>query len=294
MNSTKHADVAVIGLGQMGARYAQRFLAAGLDVVVWNRSHQRSTPLAEAGAQIAENPAAAIRGADVVVAALENATAFVESCSSPDALASYRPGQLVIDTSTVHPDSARAAFSALAERGARYLDAPVSGGTRGAAAGTLTILVGGERSDFDRANAILSVLGTPHLLGPTGSGQIAKLANQVIVAVTIGAVAEGLFLARRAGLDIAQLVSVLQGGFADSRILREHGDRMVKSDFSPGAANRVFLKDLNAITELANGLSAELPMTSRALHAYQRLVESGESEADHSSYFKFLELRDRG
>lgn len=294
MNTVERDDVAVIGLGQMGARYAERFLAAGLKVTVWNRTPERSAPLASAGATVAPSAAAAIDHAEIIVAALENASAFSDTFLTASVLDKLRPGQLIVDTSTVHPDSARAAASTLQQYGASYLDAPVSGGTRGAAQGTLTIMAGGERADFERARAMLSVLGTPHFLGPTGAGQIAKLANQTIVAVTIGAVAEGLFLAQHAGLDIAQLLSVLQGGFADSRILREHGDRMARCDFAPGAANRVFLKDLKAITALAQGVSANLPMTAQARRAYERLIAAGYGEQDHSSYFNFLALADNG
>src|SRR5690606_8366833 len=140
----------------------------------------------------------------------------------------------------------RSAAAVLAASGVRYVDAPVSGGTVGAEQGTLTIMVGADPDTFQLARPFLERLGRPHRVGPTGAGQIAKLVNQVIVAVTIGAVAEGLFLAERAGLDAVQLLSILQGGFADSRILREHGQRIVQRSFEPGAANRVFLKDLEA------------------------------------------------
>lgn len=286
--TTQQPDVAVIGTGQMGARYARRFIDAGFNVTVWNRTPQRARPLEAAGARVAASAAAAVAAADTVVAALENAQAFEAALLAPETLAQIGPRHLVIDTGTVHPDSARAACAALAEHQSRYLDAPVSGGTRGAAQGTLTILVGGERADFERALPTLRVLGTAHLLGPTGAGQIAKLVNQTIVAVTIGAVGEGLFLAERAGLDPAQLSSALHGGFADSRVLREHGDRMIRRDFAPGGANRIFLKDLDAIARLAADLSAQLPLTSRARQAYADLAAAGCGEYDHSSYFTHL------
>lgn len=279
-------------MGQMGARYARRLLDAGFKVTVWNRTPDRAAPLAAAGAVIATSAASAVDAADTIIAALENAPAFEATFLSPQTVGRFRPGHLVIDTSTVHPGSARAAQVALGKHRARYLDAPVSGGTQGAARGTLTIMVGGDRADFDRARPFLDVLGTPHFLGPTGAGQTAKLVNQVMVAVTIGAVAEGLFLAERAGLDPTQLLSALQGGFADSRILREHGARMARRDFSPGAANRVFLKDLNAIAALAQDLSTQLPMTVQSRQAYARLIAAGQGEQDHSSYFNYLAMLD--
>ena len=283
-------SIAIVGLGQMGVRYAQRFIDAGCRVVVWNRNPARAEALIEAGAVAAESVAEAIAAADIVIAALENSAAFEATVLSTEALRRMTPRHVIIDTSTVHPDSARQAAAVLAKHQARYIDAPVSGGTRGAAEGTLTILVGANAEEFEQILPVLMVLGKPHLLGPTGAGQIAKLVNQTITAVTIGAVGEGLYLAKRAGLDPAQLLSTLQGGFADSRILREHGARMVRGDFTPGAANRIFLKDLNAIAALAQDVSTALPLTARIRDAYAELIAAGHGEQDHSSYFNYLAL----
>ena len=286
----KSQSIAIVGLGQMGARYAQRFIDAGFRVVVWNRNPARAEALASAGAVVAESVADAISAADIVIAALENSAAFEATVLSPEALRRMSPRHIIIDTSTVHPDSARQAAAVLAKHQVQYIDAPVSGGTRGAAEGTLTILVGANAEQFENIRPVLTVLGKPHLLGPTGAGQIAKLVNQTITAVTIGAVGEGLYLAKRAGLDPAQLLSTLQGGFADSRILREHGARMVRGDFTPGAANRIFLKDLNAIAALAQDVSTALPLTARIRDAYVELIAAGHGEQDHSSYFNYLAL----
>jgi 2-hydroxy-3-oxopropionate reductase len=283
-------SIAIVGLGQMGARYAQRFIDAGFRVVVWNRNPARAEALVAAGAVAAESVADAIAATDIVIAALENSAAFEATVLSPPALSRMSPRHVIIDTSTVHPDSAKQAATILAKHHARYIDAPVSGGTQGAAEGTLTILVGANVEAFEHVRAVLTVLGKPHLLGPTGAGQIAKLVNQTITAVTIGAVAEGLFLAQRAGLEPAQLLSTLQGGFADSRILREHGARMVRADFTPGAANRIFLKDLNAIAALAQDVSTTLPLTARIRDAYIDMIAAGHGEQDHSSYFNYLAL----
>lgn len=272
----------------MGSRYAHRFLAAGFAVTVWNRSMHKAEPLVAAGARPAVSPAAALEEADVIVAALENAPALRETLLSPATLEKVTHRHLVIDTGTVHPGVAREAQALLARHGGRYLDAPVSGGTIGAAQGTLTLLVGGNPDDFERARPVFEVLGTPHLLGPTGAGQIAKLVNQTIVAVTIGAVAEGLFLAEKSGLDSTAVLAALQGGFADSRILREHGGRMIRRDFTPGAANRIFLKDLSAIGSLAHDTGVGLPLTERTAQAFTHLVAWGLSEHDHSSYFTYL------
>lgn len=279
-----------MGLGQMGSRYARRYLEAGFAVTVWNRTPDKAKPLASAGARAVHSPAAALAASEVVIVALENAGALEGTLLTPETRSHLRAAHLVIDTSTVHPEAARRACAVLAEHGCSYLDAPVSGGTNGAARGTLSILVGGDEGVFERARPALEVLGTPHRIGGTGAGQIAKLVNQVIVAITIGAVAEGLFLAERAGIDSGKLLTALRGGFADSRILREHGDRMVRRDFRPGAANRIFCKDLAAIEKLAADVAAVLPLSTRATSAFAALIAAGQAESDHSSYFNYLAL----
>jgi len=289
----QHREVVLIGLGQMGSRYGRRLLDAGLGLTVWNRTQHRTQPLADLGARVAPSVPAAIASGQIIICALENSASFGSTLLTPEALSSFSSQHVVIDTSTVHPKDSRAASAVLSTRGTRYLDAPVSGGTRGAAEGTLTIFVGGKPDDFREALPVLEILGRPHLLGPTGAGHTAKLANQVMVAITIGAAAEGLFLAQRAGLDPTQLISAFKGGFADSRILREHGDRMIRRDFTPGAANRVFLKDLNAIASMAEERSTVLPLLLHCRRAFSALIAEGLGERDHSSYFEYLSMLNR-
>ena len=278
--------VAVIGLGNMGRHYAARLIGAGFRVTVWNRTPEKALPFAAAGAAIAPSAAAALASASIIIAALENAAALDATLFAPASLGMLTANHLIVDMSSVAPEAARFAAQRLQPLGARYLDAPVSGGTRGAAAGTLTLLVGGAAADLARARPVLEVLGTPHHLGPVGAGQTAKLVNQVIVAGTIGAVAEGLVLAERAGLDLTGLLAALQGGFADSRVLREHGERMIRRDFVAGASNRVFLKDLNAIQALAANCGLELALLGKLRAGYRDLVESGYAEEDHSGYWR--------
>jgi len=278
--------VAVIGLGNMGHHYAARLLDAGYRVTVWNRTAEKMTLLIATGAITAPSVAAAVAAAPFVICALEHAEAFAATLLSPASLAALPSHRLIVDMSTVSPEAARFAAQRLAARGASYLDAPVSGGTRGAAAGTLTLLVGGAAADVLAAKPVLEVLGKVHHVGPIGAGQTAKLVNQVIVAGTIGAVAEGLVLAERAGLDVASLLEALKGGFADSRVLREHGDRMVRRDFMAGASNRVFLKDLNAIHELATSCGLDLPLTEQLRAGYRELIDAGYAEEDHSGFWR--------
>lgn len=286
-------EVVLIGLGQMGSRHGRRLFDAGLRLTVWNRTQHRAHPLAELGARVAPSISATIASGNVIICALENAAAFRSTVLTSEAPAALAAQHVIIDTSTVHPVDSRAASDAVGTRGTCYIDAPFSGGTRGAAEGTLTIFVGSGPEEFQRVLPVLQILGTPHLLGATGAGHTAKLANQVIVAITIGAAAEGLFLARRAGLDPAQLLSALRGGFADSRILCEHGERMLRGDFARGAFNSVFLKDLNAIASMAEDRSTALPLLAHCRRAFSELIAHGHGESDHSSYFEYLSMINR-
>lgn len=279
--------VALIGLGRMGAPMARRLLDAGLRLTVWNRTPDKAAPAVARGATLAVSAAAAGQ-ADIVITMLENG-AVVDELVTQHLSPSLRPGAMLIDMSSIPPDLARTHAAALAARGVGYLDAPVSGGTKGAADGTLTILAGGQAPDFERARVAFAPLGTPHHVGAHGAGQTAKLVNQAIVAVTIGAVAEGLHLARRCGLDAGVLRHALAGGFADSRILREHGRRMVESDFTPGAANTIFLKDLNTIAAVSADVGVRLPLVEEITDAYRQLVAGGHAQDDHASYILTLE-----
>jgi 2-hydroxy-3-oxopropionate reductase len=286
--------VAVIGLGNMGRHYAARLLAAGYRVTVWNRTPEKMPPLVSAGAIGAMSAADAVAASFLVISALEHAEAFAATLLSSASLEALTASHLIVDMSTVAPDAARLASQRLRMRGARYLDAPVSGGTRGAAAGTLTLLLGGDEADVLFARPVLEVLGKLHHVGPVGAGQTAKLVNQVIVAGTIGAVAEGLVLAERAGLDLARLLDALQGGFAESRVLREHGERMIRRNFVAGASNRVFLKDLNAIHALASHYELKLPLAEQLRDGYEELVDSGYAEEDHSGFWRqVIKMTDR-
>ena len=200
------------------------------------------------------------------------------------ALAAARPGLLLVDMSTGPPALAIRLHAALAERGAASIDAPVSGGVIGARDGTLTIMAGGDAADLERARPVLEALGSriTHIGGP-GAGQIAKAANQLIVALNIQAVAEALALARAAGVDPAVVREALSGGFADSRVLQEHGARMLARDFEPGGALRLHLKDLNIARELAEQHGARLPAGEQVAAAVQALMDAGDGELDHSA-----------
>lgn len=281
--------VGFLGTGLMGGPMVRRLLLAEHEVTVWNRSPDKAKPLAEAGATVAASPEGAVADADAVILSLIDGKAVGEVLFESGAAAALEPGRLVIDTSTILPSSARAHARRLREMGHAPLDAPVSGGTRGAETGTLTLMVGGDAEHFSRALPVLGALGEPTHVGESGAGQVAKAANQLIVAVTIGAVAEALTLVQRSGVDPSAVRSALLGGFADSRVLREHGQRMLDRDFTPGGRVAGQLKDLRIIAEVANECDLQLPLSARVTDLFRRL-SFREPDLDHSALL--LELED--
>jgi len=284
--------VAFLGTGLMGSRMAPRLCAAGHEVTVWNRTREKAEPLAAAGARLADSPADAARGAEVVVTMLADGPAVGEVLFGAGVAAALEPeGAVVVDMSSIPPSLAREHAARLAERGVAHLDAPVSGGTIGAAEGTLAIMAGGERGSFERARPLLEAMGRPTHVGPAGAGQLAKCVNQLVVAVTMGAVSEGLLLAEAGGADPAAVREAILGGFAESRILREHGSRMIARDFVPGGRSVLQLKDLDTILDVAREIPLELPFLGLARELYAALVEHGGAELDHSALFVELERR---
>jgi 3-hydroxyisobutyrate dehydrogenase-like beta-hydroxyacid dehydrogenase len=203
-----------------------------------------------------------------------------------------RPGTVFIDMSSIKPREARDHFDLLKAKAISALDAPVSGGTKGATDGTLAIMAGGEEAAFETARPALSAMGRPTLVGPPGTGQLAKLANQGIVATTIGIVAEAMLLMQSAGADMNRLREALKGGFADSVILQQHGKRMADNDFTPGGRSSLQLKDLNNLLEEAAALRLKLPQAELQQQRFHRFVhELDGADLDHAGLF--LELKDR-
>ncbi len=281
--------VALLGVGLMGAPIARRLIDADHELIVWNRTTERARTLAAAGATVAGTPEAATEGAEAVILMLLNGEVVSEVLFGDGLAGALAPGRLVIDMSTIAPRLAVEHAHRLRALGHAPLDAPVSGGTSGAASGTLTIMVGGRHEDFDRSHSLLSALGRPQHVGPDGAGQVAKAANQLIVAVTIGAVAEALTLVARAGGDPAAVREALLGGFADSRILQEHGQRMLQRDFAPGGVVAGQLKDLRIIGDLAAEHGLELPLVERVTELYESLAGSGHAQLDHSALLLEIE-----
>jgi 2-hydroxy-3-oxopropionate reductase len=283
--------LALLGTGRMGEPIGGRLLGAGFDLTVWNRTPDKALDLVRAGARNAATPVEAVQGADIVVLSLTDHRAVADVMFRSGAAEALAESSLVVDTSTISPAAARDHAARLADRGIGILDAPVSGGTRGAADGSLSIFVGGSEGDFLRARPVFGAMGRATHLGPSGSGQVAKCVNQLIVAVSIAAVSEALVLARAAGIDEKQLHAALLGGFADSRILREHGSRMVERAFTPGGTVRNQVKDLTAVQSVATDLGLSLPVTSLVTELFRSATAHGLGEMDHSALLLEFERR---
>lgn len=280
-------NIAFLGTGLMGGPMVRR-LVAGHRLTVWNRSSGRAEALADV-ATVSASAVDAVRDADVVISMVIDGPATRALLEGDGVLDAMKPGALLINMASVEPSSDRALAAEAAKRGIAFLDAPVSGGVKGATEGTLAIFVGGEAANFERARPVFAHLGRPTLLGPTGSGQVAKLANQLIVAVTIGAVAEAFRLAEQSGCDPALLRDALRGGFAESRILELHGARMVTGDFVPGGRSVAQLKDLRNALDLAAETHTELPLSKTVKAAFQDFVDNKNGgEMDHAAYFVWL------
>lgn len=289
---SKISHVAVLGIGLMGRPMTRNLLDAGFAVTVWNRTRAKAEVFA-GEAQVADVPSAAVESADAVVVMLENGAVVDEVLVEQGVIAAVQKGSLVIDMSSIPPSVARGHAALLAQRGARHLDAPVSGGTVGAEEARLSIMVGGDRSDFEAAQPLFDALGKATYVGPSGAGQLAKLANQAIVGITIGAVSEALLLAAEGGADPVAVREALMGGFAGSRILELHGQRMLERNFTPGAPARIQLKDLRMILEEAQAEGLVLPLAQTAFQQYRALVDNGHAEVDHSGLLLQLEHLNR-
>jgi 2-hydroxy-3-oxopropionate reductase len=274
----------------MGLPMARNLLKAGYPLTVWNRTRGKAEQLVADGARVADSVDAVVSQAEVVITMLENGAVVEAVLFGTGAAQALPKGALVIDMSSIKPREAQDHAARLQALGCRHLDAPVSGGTLGAEAATLAIMAGGDQADFAGAEALLKALGKPLRVGPHGSGQLAKLANQMIVGITIGAVAEALLLAAAGGADPALVREAIRGGFAGSRILEVHGERMLKRDFTARATAQVQLKDMNNALDAAGGFDGlQLPITAQLRELYASLCEHGGAGVDHSGLFLELE-----
>ena len=281
--------IGFIGIGLMGFPMAKNILKAGYYLKVFNRSQNKAEALKEFGAQVTASINDAVKDSDVVITMLTDDTAINDVMNSSIFLENLKSGATVIDMSSVKPTTATKHGENLNSKNINYLDAPVSGGTIGAEEASLAIMVGGKQNIFDEAFDILKTMGNPTLVGPVGSGQVSKLANQIIVGLTIGAVAEAITLCEKAGANPKKMIKALSGGWADSKILQTHGKRMIDKDFTPKGRTSVHLKDMSNILECANSFNTHLPISNLVKEMYKTLVENGHGETDHSSLYKEIE-----
>ena len=281
--------IAFIGTGLMGGPMARRLLGAGFKVSVWNRSVEKAEALVADGAVLASSPAEAAKGADVVITMLSDGNAVAEVLFEAGVAAALEKGAVVIDSSSIAPPIARDHSAKLAAMGLNHIDAPVSGGVPGATAGTLAIMAGGDEALVNSLSDVFAPMGRITYVGPSGAGQLCKLANQQIVAITIGAVAEAMMLVEAGGASREGFRNAIRGGFAESRILELHGERMVKRSFVPGGPSKFQLKDLRGVMSTAADLNLQLPLSEAITQEFTKFVDEGGGDTDHSGILLHLE-----
>ena len=281
--------IGFIGIGLMGFPMAKNILKSGYKLKVFNRSLVKAEPLKDFGAEISKTVSELVKDSEIIITMLTDDKAVDEVMGSSHFLDNLKPGSTVIDMSSTKPITAKKHGKNLSLKKIDYLDAPVSGGTIGAEEGSLAIMIGGDQKVFNKAEDLLKTMGNPTLVGPVGSGQVAKLANQIVVGLTIGAVGEAITLCEKAGADPIKMISALSGGWADSKVLQTHGKRMIDKDFSPKGKTSTHLKDMNNILECANNFNTHLPISNLVKEMYKNLVENGHGNDDHSSLYKEIE-----
>jgi 3-hydroxyisobutyrate dehydrogenase-like beta-hydroxyacid dehydrogenase len=282
--------IAVIGTGIMGGAMASRLAQAGFQVAAWNRTTEKASALEGAGVVVASGVAEAVAGADVVICMLSSGPVCEEVLTAQGgALDHMKAGATLVVMSSIPVETAVAIAKAASEKEIACVDAPVSGGEKGAKEGTLAIMAGGEAEAVAALTDVFAPMGRVTHVGPSGSGALTKLANQLIVATTICAVAEALTLAESGGADPARVREALLGGFADSTVFRQHGLRMVQGNFQPGGPAKYQLKDTSTAMSFASGRGLTLPVSLEVDKLFRAMVENGDGDLDHSGVI--LELR---
>ena len=291
MKDGRKPRVGVIGTGLMGKPMARNLIKGGFDVVVWNRTTSKLADLVAAGAVAAPTPKALAEQCDIVITMLIDwETTHIAIFGADGVLAGIRRGIVFIDMGTTSPAHARELADAFSAKGVEALDAPVSGGEKGAIEGTLTIMAGGSQAAFERAEPIFAAMGKTYVrIGDAGAGQIAKMCNQLIVASTVELVAEAFALARAHGVDPATVRQAMLGGFAGSKILEGQGQRMLDRNFVPGGPIKTHMKDRENILDACARTGLDLPVARAAFERVRMVVERGEGELDHTALYKLYD-----
>ena len=280
--------VAVLGTGIMGYPMARRLCGAGFSVNVWNRTLEKAKPLEAYGCKVAHNPCRAVEDAQIVIGMMSDKSAADLVYFKLDTISAMSPDSLLIEMATMAPDETIELARAVTAHGKRFIDAPVSGGEKGAIEGNLNIMVGGAKDDFADANLLFAALGHATHVGPVGSGAVTKLCNQMIVGNTVIAVAEALNLSRQMGASPTAVHQALRGGFADSVILREHGQRMLEKNFTPGGPAKYMLDILLAAESVAKKNDAFLPLVRVSRQLFETMITNGRGDQDISGVISEL------
>ena len=280
--------ISFIGIGLMGLPMAKNILKK-TNLTVFNRTLKKTEILSKSGATVAKSIKDAVINADIIITMLSDDEAVLSIIKNEEFIKNIKSNSIVIDMSSTKPKTAVDIYNLLKKKKINFLDAPVSGGPSGAENASLAIMVGGDQKNFNKVKKVLRFMGNPSLVGPIGSGQISKLANQIIVGITIGAVAEAIHLCKKNGADPNKFIKAIEGGLADSRILKNHGKKMIMGDYKPGGKTSTHLKDMNNILESAKNINLNLPISSLIKDMYNDLVNSGHSDKDHSSLYLRIE-----
>ncbi|HZG22296.1 MAG TPA: NAD(P)-dependent oxidoreductase [Herbaspirillum sp.] len=282
-------DIGFVGTGIMGLPMAGHLARAGLRVRAWNRTPSKAAPLAALDVQLVVQAREVAAGSDAVICMLSSGPACDEVLLGPSGLiAAMRPGALLVVMSSIPVATAQEQARVAGAQGVHYIDAPVSGGEKGAREAALAIMAGGDAAAWSLAEPLLRLMGRPTHVGPAGCGQLAKLVNQMMVAANITSVAEAMLMAERGGADPARVREALLGGFADSTALRQHALRMIQADFKPGGPAKYQLKDTRTAVAMAGTLGLSLPMLETADRLFDDMVASGDGELDHSAIIEQL------
>jgi 2-hydroxy-3-oxopropionate reductase len=284
-------NVGFVGLGIMGRPQALNLIKGGHQLTVWARRKESMQPLLDAGAKAGASPKDVAANCDVtftMVADTPDVQAVI--LGADGCIHGVKKGSVIVDMSTISPNATKAIAEQLAAKGAEMLDAPVSGGEIGAVNATLTIMVGGKADVFERVKPLFACMGkTVTLVGGNGAGQVAKACNQIVVGVSIQAVSEALALAKRFGVDPAKVREALMGGFAGSKIMEIHGNRMISGDFKPGFKASLHQKDMRIVMQAAEQLGMALPGAAVFTQNLNALIGGGDGELDSSGIFKVIE-----
>ena len=278
--------VGFVGLGLMGMPMAKNILKKKYPLIVWNRSTKNFKKIKKLGAEVCQNLINLPDKCQVIIMMLANDNVCLEM--SEVLKKNIKRDQILIDMSSTMKKTAVEIEKKIKVNKGYFLDAPVSGGTKGAETGKLAIMVGGEKKIFKKIRHLFESMGTATYVGKTGSGQVAKLANQAIVGITIGAVSEALILSEAAGVDPKAVREAITTGFAGSPILKNHGKRILENNFEPGGRCSTQLKDMNNIVETAKTYNVHLPLSEKIEQLYDQMVKEGKSNLDHSALYLLL------